>query len=584
MSRRLQPAVFGRESGRLPGLPAVAAALLLLLAETAVAQSAPCIIDTFAGGNDSGGEPILSFPERIDSGADGSLYIADRGLGRILKISPDSRETSTAYSGPVFDLASAPHGDLYVSTSNRVIRIPSEGEPFHVLGTVSLPACSPDKCEPGISAAQVRLRSITSIDSDSLGNLFAVGREDSSQRYLIKVDAGGAFERAWKVRGPSQVLVDLTGQVHLMYLDWLTLGEDNELHRDEELSTLARFPEALELGPGRQLYFTGLFTGRNAVARIAPGLIYDPIAGGIDEGLTGDGGSGPAARLDSIGGLLLTSDDTLYISDTGNARVRRIRNVSECPSGGPRPLAFGLANAASYGYASPGAVFSIFGVRLGPDDLVSATLDSENRLPTRLAGVRVLVDGTPAPLLFVSAGQIGGVVPYSSPVSGGFDEFGRPVQTAPFPRILVESSTGKSDEHEIVILPSDPGIFTLDASGSGPAAAINQDGSLNSAENPARAGEIVVFWATGFGAAMPTPADGQVLFDLLPEPLHPVEVRVSGRLAEVLYAAAAPGMVAGVMQINARVPTGIESQGVAQVAVKVGAGLPSRSASLFVAK
>ena len=42
-----------------------------------------------------------------------------------------------------------------------------------------------------------------------------------------------------------------------------------------------------------------------------------------------------------------------------------------------------------------------------------------------------------------------------------------------------------------------PGIFTLDFSGSGPAVAINPDGTLNSLANPAPRGGVIWFFASG---------------------------------------------------------------------------------------
>src|SRR5205085_856061 len=50
------------------------------------------------------------------------------------------------------------------------------------------------------------------------------------------------------------------------------------------------------------------------------------------------------------------------------------------------------------------------------------------------------------------------------------------------------------------ISPTAPGIFTLNASGAGQAAALNQDGTLNSTSNAAKIGSVVVLYLTGEGA------------------------------------------------------------------------------------
>jgi uncharacterized protein (TIGR03437 family) len=71
-----------------------------------------------------------------------------------------------------------------------------------------------------------------------------------------------------------------------------------------------------------------------------------------------------------------------------------------------------------------------------------------------------------------------------------------------------------------------------------PAAGLNQDGSLNSASNPAAPGSVVSVWATGGGL-----------------PLLPVSVLWGPGSLEVLYAGNAPGLVYGVVQINFRLPS-----------------------------
>ncbi len=89
----------------------------------------------------------------------------------------------------------------------------------------------------------------------------------------------------------------------------------------------------------------------------------------------------------------------------------------------------------------------------------------------------------------------------------------------------------------IAVQPASPGIFTLSRNGYGQAAALNQDVTLNSTARPAAAGSIVVFYATGVAAS---PA-----------------VTVGGQTAEVLYSGQAPGLPAGISQMNVRLPQGL---------------------------
>ena len=97
----------------------------------------------------------------------------------------------------------------------------------------------------------------------------------------------------------------------------------------------------------------------------------------------------------------------------------------------------------------------------------------------------------------------------------------------------------------------------MDGSGTGQAAAINQDGSLNSESNPAPRGSIVSIYATGQGFGT-----GAITFT------------VGGYQAPLPYAGPAPGF-AGLMQINAQIPGGFLAPGIQPVLLSIG-GAKSR--------
>jgi uncharacterized protein (TIGR03437 family) len=74
----------------------------------------------------------------------------------------------------------------------------------------------------------------------------------------------------------------------------------------------------------------------------------------------------------------------------------------------------------------------------------------------------------------------------------------------------------RSDVRRFVepVLPSNnpvaPGVFTIDGTGYGQIAAINEDGTVNSPAQPAARGSVVAMWLTGFGRMQPVPLDGEV--------------------------------------------------------------------------
>src|SRR5439155_16028945 len=136
-----------------------------------------------------------------------------------------------------------------------------------------------------------------------------------------------------------------------------------------------------------------------------------------------------------------------------------------------RPVSAGITvsavtNAASNqaGAVAPGEVVSIYG--------------------GGLAGVQtVLFNGTPAPLLYVTDAQIGAVAPYS--LTGGGVQ------------VVAQRSGAASSPLAVAMAATAPGIFTTDGSGKGPAAAINEDASVNGPGSAAPGGSVITFYATG---------------------------------------------------------------------------------------
>jgi uncharacterized protein (TIGR03437 family) len=112
---------------------------------------------------------------------------------------------------------------------------------------------------------------------------------------------------------------------------------------------------------------------------------------------------------------------------------------------------------------------------------------------------------------------------------------------------------------------SRPGIFTRDGSGSGHALALNEDGSINSASNPARKNSIITFFATGEGLMEPVVEDGLILGSVLPKPKASVSVLFCCAYyyygpseGFISYAGGVPESAAGLLQVNVRMP-GLET-------------------------
>jgi uncharacterized protein (TIGR03437 family) len=104
-----------------------------------------------------------------------------------------------------------------------------------------------------------------------------------------------------------------------------------------------------------------------------------------------------------------------------------------------------------------------------------------------------------------------------------------------------------------------PGIFSVNESGTGPGAILNQDYSLNAAGNPAAAGSFIQVFGTGGGAVVGGATDGGLAPGTTSFVTQPVTATIGGVTANVLYAGPAPGEVNGVMQVDLTVPQGLAS-------------------------
>jgi uncharacterized protein (TIGR03437 family) len=274
--------------------------------------------------------------------------------------------------------------------------------------------------------------------------------------------------------------------------------------------------------------------------------------------------------VNPAGSVLSPDGRSLYTANALSDTISRVDTASGelievTPLGGPASVlgTSNLRHGASFQILPvvPGAVVAIVeGAtpgEIGPPFLTSLRLDETGRVATELAGTKVLFDGVPAPILYAYASQVGVVVPYS--VAGKqkvtVQLIYKGLETYPFEQNVSQAY---------------PGIFTMDSSGGGQAAALNQDGTLNAPDNPAARGSVVVFYATGAGQTDPAGVDGLIAADVLARPRLPVTVWMAGQEAEVLYAGAAPGIVSGVMQVNVKVPMNVPSDNQVAIAMRVG--------------
>jgi uncharacterized protein (TIGR03437 family) len=236
---------------------------------------------------------------------------------------------------------------------------------------------------------------------------------------------------------------------------------------------------------------------------------------------------------------------------TGSPGTILVRGTSATPL---QPS--GVLNGASLqpGPVAPGEVLTIVGAGIGP---LQPSRPDGSASSTNLGGTTVWFDQIPAPLMYVALNQINLVVPYAVA--------GRTVT-----RLQVRANEMSRAALDIPVASTFPGIFTLDSNGVGPGAILNQNATLNQPGNPAERGSIISIFGTGAGQTDPAGVDGQLESNPLPKPLATVSVRIGGMDAEVVYAGAAPGLIAGVLQVNCRIPPSASTGASIPVELRIG--------------
>ena len=214
----------------------------------------------------------------------------------------------------------------------------------------------------------------------------------------------------------------------------------------------------------------------------------------------------------------------------------------------------GVTNAASYAPPgspiAPGQFVALFG-----SGLASTLSTAKPPYPNALNGVTVRVNGTAAPIYFVSPAQINFLVPYAT--------------TGATATIVVQNNNASSNTVTVPLAATSPGIYTMDQSGLGSGAILHADFSLVNASNPAAAGETVLIYLTGMGSVAPTLADGTAGN---PSTLYKatggdIQVLVAGKPGTVLFNGLAPGFP-GLYQINVTLPTALAFSGPLPLAIQ----------------
>jgi uncharacterized protein (TIGR03437 family) len=514
---------------------------------------------SFAG--DGGPASAAQLNSAAGAGFDtqGNLYIADTNNHRVRRIEPDGTITTIAGNGtagfavdfgsPTAALLNSPRGVVADSTgifvadtaNHRVRKIQPGGNIFTYAGNGNASYFG-----DGGRATAAGVNQPEGMALDAAGNLYIADVLDNAVRKVTTAGVittiagtgltgfggdGGPAVRAL-LNGPRAVAVDAAGNVYIAdsgnnrirrvdtngAIQTIAGNGATDFFPEDSAGTTSSLsdPRGVAVDGAGNVYISD--TGHNRVRKLFPGGAISTIAG-FDGACcyAGDGGLAALARLNQPAGLTLDAAGNLYVADAGNSAIRLLRQVATSVS------IAAVTNAASnlIGPISPGELITLYGTGM---DTVK----------------KVTINGIAAPLLYATTSQVGAVTPYG--VSGSNAQ------------ITIETATAVSSPFQVSIATTAPGIFTADASGKGQALAVNQDGSRNGTGRGAGAGEVLTLYVTGEGQTNPAGVDGQIAVAPAPTPIGPITVTIGGAPAEVRYAGGAPGLVAGVMQVNVVVP------------------------------
>jgi uncharacterized protein (TIGR03437 family) len=524
----------------------------------------------FRGDGAAAAAARLFTPVAVALGSGGTLYIADRDNLRIRVVNAAGVISTLAgdgSSGPAPTQLSFPagvavdaSGTVYISDqdNDRIQKITAAGTISTVIGT-GTPGFNGD----GLPAISTQVFSPGALALASDGTLYFVDTANKRVRKLSKGIVSTVMQAAARglaVDGSGRVCTsdvsvhsvlcsDAAGNVTVIAGTGAPgFGGDGAQAAAAQLNA----PGGLAFDSQGNLYIAD--TGNNRIRVIGADGTIHTIAGTGAADFDGDGGPALSATLNAPVGLAVDASGNIWIADSGNNRLRKLTPDGVVSSVTQPPAVVSSASMLA-GPVAPGEIVTIFGTGIGPVTAAGATLDASGRLETKVADTQVMFDGVASPLFYVQDSQINAQAPYE--IAG---------KTSVDVEVFYQGELrGKVT---VPVAASAPGIFAVSA-GKGLAAALNEDGSLNSTFSAAPRGSVVTLYGTGEGVTQPAATDGQPAAAPFPSPVMPVTLSIGGYPVEILFAGSAPGF-AGLLQINARVPAALLTTGTLPVVLRIG--------------
>jgi uncharacterized protein (TIGR03437 family) len=536
----------------------------------------------------------LDFPLRVTVDSKGNFYIADYLTHVIREVTASNGVINTiagngtygfagdngpATQGEIADvhgIAVASNGNVYIAdTHNARVREIIPGGNIYTIAGNGTSGYSGD----GGAATNAELTLPAGVVVDSSGNIYIADYGNSTVR---KVDTkgnistvagngtvgysgdGGPANKA-TLSAPYGLAFDSAGN---LYISDLGNTDIREITTDGNIHTVRSniSADSIAIDAAGSIYYPSYQTS-TVLKILANGTLFT-IAGTGSPGFSGDGGPGTSAQLNQPYGVALDGSGNVYVADSQNQVIRLLT---------PTAASITVVSAASGigSSISPGEIITIFGTGIGPSTPAVAVPNSSGFYGTQLAGTTVSVGGTNGPMIYASSTQVSAIVPYEEIVGDAVD-------------VVVKFQGQSFTATAVPIVGTAPGLFTYNASGIGPVAAVNQDGTINSATSPAPLGSVVAFYLTGEGPTTPTGVDGKPATAPYPIPLVPSNANIAGQPALITYAGGAPGLVAGLMQMNIQIPVTLAQNLAGTVAlpvlIQIGSNTTQPNVTVYVSR
>jgi uncharacterized protein (TIGR03437 family) len=466
----------------------------------------------FGGDNGPATAAQLYSPSSVAMDSSGNWYIADTSNNRIRMVTSAgviSTIAGTGTAGSTGDNGPASAAEL---NAPRGLALDSLGNLYVAdAGNNEVRKITPAGLMVPVAT---QLNNPVSVATDAQGSVYIA---DSGSNQIITVTAAATTSIFAAIVGPQAVAVDPSGNV--LVAGPTQIWTITPAGVASTMITGLNSPSGIAVASDGSLLIAA--AGANLIQQWTTSSSLATIAGTGTVGFSGDGGPALSAQLNGPVGIGVGANGVFWIADSGNNRIRSLTPSAVTTQTAPTAN-ITVVNAASLaaGPIAPGEIVTVFGSGF------SATQ------------TQLLFGGAAAKLFYTSATQINALAPATLSAN-----------SSSVLSVVVNGNTVA--ESPAPVASAAPGIFTT-AAGTGEAAANNQDGSVNSASNPAPRGSVVSFYATGQGSSPGT-----------------VILTVGGYQAQLLYAGPAPGFP-GLMQINALIPGGFLGPGIQPVVLTIG--------------